>query len=126
MGVPPSPLPNFPIMLSACLGIKPWRCHRASLLALSLLVLTYVGWFKKKMAERRSLGCLSSYVNVKGEEAVRRRVRPERTHVQRVAMRMAERREETWTPMNRKRASAFIQMYFLALVDRENAYRHSW
>ena len=63
---------------------------------------------------------------MKGEEAVRRRVRPERTHVQRVAMRMAERREETWTPMNRKRASAFIQMYFLALVDRENAYRHPW
>ena len=76
------------------------------------------------MSRRKSLGCLSSYVNVKGEEAVGRRGREERTHVERVAMRMAERREETWRPMNRNRVAAFIQMYLLALVYDENAYRH--
>ena len=75
------------------------------------------------MAERRSLGDLASYANVKGEEAVGRRVRPERTHVQRVAMRMAERRQETWRPMNRQRVEAFIEMYLLAIVYDENAYR---
>jgi len=79
---------------------------------------------EKNMSKRKSLGCLSSYVNVKGEEALGRRVRPERTHVQRVAMRMAERREETWRPMNRQRVAAFLQMYLLAIVYDENAYRH--
>ena len=76
------------------------------------------------MSRRKSLGCLSSYVNVKGEEAVGRRVRAERTHVERVAMRMAERREETWRPMNRQRVVAFINMYLLAIVYDENTYRH--
>ena len=79
---------------------------------------------EKNMSRRKSLGCLFSYVNVKGEEAVGRRVRPERTHVERAAMRMAERREETWRPLNRKRVAAFVRLYLLALVDRENAYRH--
>jgi len=76
------------------------------------------------MAERRSLGDLASYVNAKGEEAVRRRVTPERTHVERTAMRMAERREETWRPLNRNRVAGFLQMYLLAVVYDENAYRH--
>ena len=76
------------------------------------------------MSRRKSLGCLSSYMNVKGEEAVGARVRPERTHVERVAMRMAERRQETWRPLNRKRVAAFIRMYLLAIVYDENAYRH--
>jgi len=76
------------------------------------------------MAERRSLGCLLSYANVKGEEALGRRVQTERTHVERVAVRMAARREETWRGFNRKRVAAFIRLYFLALVDRENAYRY--
>ena len=76
------------------------------------------------MAERRSLGDLASYVNAKGEEALGRRVRTERTHVERVAMRMAERRQETWRPMNRNRVEAFVRMYLLAIVYDENAYRH--
>ena len=76
------------------------------------------------MPGRRSLGDLASYVNVKGEEAVGRRGREERTHVERVAMRMAARREETWRPMNRKRVAAFIRLYLLAVVYDENAYRH--
>ena len=97
----PSFLSMFPIMLSACLGIKPWRCPKASLLALSRSLLTYVGWLKRKMSRtRRSLGCLYSVVNVNGEEAVGRRVRSERTHVERVAFRMRERRQETWRPLN--------------------------
>jgi len=47
-------------------------------------------------------------VNVKGEEAMGRRVSAERTHVESVAARMAERREETWRPMTRNRVAAFI------------------
>ena len=63
-------------------------------------------------------------MNVKGEEAVGRRVRPERTHVERVAMRMAVRREETWRPLNRKRVAAFVQLYLTTLTHQGNAYRH--
>ena len=63
-------------------------------------------------------------MNVRGEEAAGRRVRPERTHVERVAMRMAVRREETWRPLNRKRVAAFVQLYLTALTHQENAYRH--
>ena len=76
------------------------------------------------MSRRRLLGCLCSYVNVHGEEAVGRRVRPERAHVERQAMRMAERRQETWRPLNRRRMAAFIQMYLLAIVYNEKAHRH--
>ena len=60
--------------------------------------------------------CLSSYVNVRGEEAMGRRVRAERTHVERVAARMAERKEETWRPMTQNRVAAFIRLYLLAIV----------
>ena len=42
--------------------------------------------------------------------------------MERVAMRMAERREETWRPMNRQRVAAFIRLYLLVLVYDENAY----
>ena len=77
------------------------------------------------MPRRKSLGDLASYVNEKGEEALGRRVRPERTHVERAAMRMAERRQETWRPLNRNRVAAFIRMYLLAIVYDENAYRQS-
>ena len=86
-------------------------------------MLTFVSWCKKKMWKRKALGCLSSYVNVKGEEALGRRVQAERTHVERAAMRMAERREETWRPLNRNRVEAFVRMYLLAVVYDENAYR---
>ena len=73
---------------------------------------------------RRRLGSLASEVNVGGEEALRRRVGPERTHVQRLAAGMWERREETWRPLNQQRVGAFIRLYLLALVYEENAYRH--
>ena len=72
---------------------------------------------------RRSLGCLCSYVNVNGEEAVGRRVPEERTSLDRIALRMAERREETWRPLNRKRTSTFVHLFLTAMVDRENAFR---
>jgi len=60
---------------------------------------------------------------VEGEEALERRVGAKRTHVERVAARMAERREETWRPLNRNRVAAFVRMYLLAIVYDENAYR---
>ena len=78
----------------------------------------------QKMAERKSLSNLASYGNVKGEEAVGRRGREERTHVERLAAIMAARREETWRPLNRKCTSAFVRLYLTAMVDRENAFRH--
>ena len=70
------------------------------------------------------MGSLASEVNVGGEEVLRRRVGPERTHVQRLAAGMWERREETWRPLNQQRVGAFIRLYLLALVYEENAYRH--
>ena len=76
------------------------------------------------MSERRSLCNLTSYANVNGAEAVGRRGREERTRVERMAARMAERREETWRPMNKKCASAFTPFYLAAMVDRENAFRN--
>jgi len=79
---------------------------------------------RKKMSGRKSLDNLASDVNVKGEEAVGRRVGAERTHMQRLAERMAARREETWRPMSRNRASAFIRLYLAALVDLQNAFRY--
>jgi len=48
------------------------------------------------MSRRKSLGCLLSYAKAKGEEVLGRRVQAERTQVERAAVRMAERREETW------------------------------
>jgi len=78
---------------------------------------------EKKMSERKSLSCLSSYVNVNGEEAVGRRVRAERTTLDRIALRMAERREETWRPLNRKRTSTFVRLFLTAMVDKQNAFR---
>ena len=123
-GVPPSPSLFSHHAWRILNGIEPWRCHRASLLALSRFYVNLCRLLKKKnSSRRRSLGCLSSYANVKGEEALGRRVQAERTHMERVALRMAERREETWRPLNRKRVAAFIRMYLLAVVYDENAYR---
>jgi len=62
-------------------------------------------------------------MNAKGEEALRRRLVEERTSLDRHALRMTEKREETWRPLNRRRATAFIQMFLLAMVDKENAFR---
>ena len=70
------------------------------------------------------MGNLASYGNVNGEEAVGRRGREERTHVERVALRMVERGEETWRPITNKRVAAFIRMYLLNVTYDENAYRH--
>ena len=72
---------------------------------------------------RSALGGLCSFVNAKGEEVLRRRVPVERTHVERQAIRMHERREETWQPLNRRRVAAFLEMYFLSMVYVENAHR---
>ena len=63
-------------------------------------------------------------MNVGGEEALRRRVRPERTHVERQAMRMYERRDETWRRLTRQRVAAFLELFLMSMVYGENAHRH--
>jgi len=88
-----------------------------------LCELLLVGVKKKKMAERKFLGCLSSYANANGAEAVGRRGKAERTSLDRIALRMAERREETWRPLNRKRASTFVRLLLTAMLDKENAFQ---
>jgi len=75
------------------------------------------------MMSRTVLGCLGSYANVNGDEAVGRRVPRERAHVERQAMRMAERREETWRRLSRDRVAAFLELFLMAMVYRENAHR---
>ena len=69
---------------------------------------------------RRVLGSLGSVVNVGGEDALRRRVRPEQTPLQRQISRMYERREESWRPLNRQRVEAFIRLFLLCFVQPEN------
>ena len=74
-----------------------------------------------KMSETRGhLGSLASEINVGGEESLRRRAGTERTPVQRQTMRMYERRQETWRPLNRDRVAAFIRLFLLYLVEWEN------
>ena len=80
-----------------------------------------VGCFQKM--SRTVLGSLSSVLNVGGEESLRRRVPVERTHVERQTVRMYERREETWRPLNRQRVAAFVKLFLLAMVYGENAHR---
>ena len=112
-------------MLRIGLGINPWRGLGTSLLALSSSLVTFVDRLERKMSRtRRTLGSLGSYVNVNGEEALRRRVVVERTHVERQAIRMHERREETWRPLNRRLVVAFLELYFLAMIHVENAHRY--
>ena len=69
---------------------------------------------------RRPLGCLCSEMNVGGADALRRRVRPEQTPLQRQISRMYERREESWRPLNRQRVEAFIRLFLLCFVQPEN------
>ena len=69
---------------------------------------------------RRPLGSLASCVNVGGADALRRRVRPEETPVQRQISRMYERREESWRPLNRQRVEAFLRLFLLCFVQPEN------
>ena len=76
------------------------------------------------MSETRNpLGSLASTVNVGGEEAVRRRVRPERTAVERQTSLMRERREETWRPLTRQRVAAFFELFLRCMVWTENGER---
>ena len=72
------------------------------------------------MAETRTpLGSLASAVNVGGREYLRRRV-IERTPVERYTMRMYERREEAWRPLNKDRVAAFLRLFLLCFVELEN------
>ena len=68
---------------------------------------------------RRPLGSLASDINVSGEDSIRRRV-IERTPVERHTMRMYERREEAWRPLNKDRVAAFLRLFFLCFVELEN------
>ena len=72
---------------------------------------------------RRPLGCLASTVNVEGEDYLRRRVRPERTAVERQTRAMNERQEETWRPLNRRRVVAFFELFLRCMVWTENGER---
>ena len=69
---------------------------------------------------RRPLGSLASEANVGGADALRRRVRPEETPLQRQIRRMYERREESWRPLNRQRVEAFLRLFLLCFVEPEN------
>ena len=66
-----------------------------------------------------TLGSLRSYVNVNGEEGLRRR-RIERTPVERYTRQMYERREEAWRPLNKYRVAAFLRLFLMCFVDIEN------
>ena len=73
------------------------------------------------MSETRTpLGSLGSEMNVGGADALRRRVRPEETPLQRQISRMYERREESWRPLNRQRVEAFLRLFLLCFVEPEN------
>ena len=68
---------------------------------------------KRKMVKsRKPLGSLAGLMNVDGEESLRNSVRPELTHVQRLAFGMWERREETWRPLNQQRVAACSSIVF--------------
>ena len=69
---------------------------------------------------RRKLGSLASEVNVGGADALRRRVGPEQSPVQRQISRMYARREEAWRPLNKYRVAAFLRLFFLCFVEVEN------
>ena len=76
---------------------------------------------EEKLSEtRRALGSLCSVVNVGGADALRRRVGPEQSPVQRQITRMYQRREESWRPLNRQRVEAFIRLFLLCFVEPEN------
>ena len=72
---------------------------------------------------RKPLGSLASAVNVGGEEVLRRRVRPERTGVERQTRVMRERQEETWRPLTRQRVAAFFELFLRCMVWTENGER---
>jgi len=72
---------------------------------------------------RKLLGSLASAVNVGGEGVLRRRVRPERTAVERQTRVMRERQEETWHPLTRQRVGAFLELFLRCMVWTENGGR---
>jgi len=69
---------------------------------------------------RRPLGSLAGEINVSGEEALRNRVGPEVTAIERHTRAMYQRREEAWRPLNRQRVEAFIRLFLLCFVEPEN------
>ena len=75
---------------------------------------------------RRPLGSLAGEMNVGGEDYLRRRAGPELTPLDRHARRVHERREEAWRPLNKHRVAAFIRMFLLCLVERENGHRRGF
>ena len=79
------------------------------------------------MSETRNpLGSLGSEMNVSGEEYLRRRAGPEMNPLDRHTRRVYERREEAWRPLNKHRVGAFIRMFLLCLVERENGPRRGF
>ena len=74
----------------------------------------------KMVKTRRPLGSLAGERNAGGEEALRRRVGPEQTPVQRHITVMYARREEAWRPLNKQRVAAFIRLFLLCFVEVEN------
>ena len=76
------------------------------------------------MSETRTpLGSLASCVNVNGEEVLTRRAGREFTPMDRHTIRMHERREQAWRPLNRYRVASFIRLFILCLVELENGHR---
>jgi len=72
---------------------------------------------------RKPLGSLASAVNVGGEEVLRRRVRPERTAVERQTRERNERGEQTWRPLTQQRVFAFCELFLRCMVWTENGER---
>ena len=72
---------------------------------------------------RKPLGSLAGLMNVGGEEAVRRRVGPERTAVERQTRGMNQRGEQTWRPLTRQRVGAFFELFLRCMVWTENGER---
>ena len=71
---------------------------------------------------RRPLGSLASCVNVNGEEELTRRAGREFTPMDRHTIRMHERRDQAWRPLNRYRVASFIRLFILCLVELENGH----
>jgi len=81
-------------------------------------------WCQLKNGEiKKALGLLSRFDERGGEEAVRRRVRPDRTAVERQTRNMYERGEQTWRPLTRQRVAAFFELFLRCMVWTENGER---
>ena len=81
-------------------------------------------WCQLKMVKsRKPLGSLACLMNVGGEEAVRRRVGPERTAMECQTRGMNQRGEQTWRPLTRQRVVAFCELILRCMVWTENGER---